>query len=127
MNVASKKYAVPSTPYGAKMRDALKKFTEGAAMRLDSWVNNVTGFGTARDKTEYGFVLPSRILSDQELSALYHSDDMAARMVDIIPQEMLREGFGIETGDTDQDLERSGRRDLQEVCRGHCTRPGADS
>lgn len=96
--MSAKPVQIP-TGYAAKMRNALKSFRDGASMRLDSWVNEATGFGTARDKTEFGFVLPSRILTDQELSALYHSDDMAARMVDIIPQEMLREGFGIETGD----------------------------
>jgi phage-related protein (TIGR01555 family) len=99
----SKSTGFNASPYTAKMRDALVKFKQGAVMRIDSWVNEATGFGTARDKTEFGFVLPSRILSDQELSALYHSDDMAARMVDIIPQEMMREGFGIETGDVKLD------------------------
>ncbi len=85
--------------YPEKMRNALKTFKDGATMRLDSWVNNATGFGTGRDKSEYGFVLPDRTLTDIELSALYHSDDMAARMIDVIPNEMLREGFGFETGD----------------------------
>jgi uncharacterized protein len=85
--------------YALKMRDALRKFKEGAVMRLDGWVNTATGFGTSRDKSEYGFVLPSRILTDTELSTLYHADDMAQRMVDVVPTEMLREGFSFETGD----------------------------
>lgn len=85
--------------YATKMRDALLKFKTGAQMRLDGWVNTATGFGTSRDKSEYGFVLPSRILTDTELSTLYHADDMAQRMVDVVPQEMFREGFAFETGD----------------------------
>lgn len=85
--------------YASKMRDALIKFKQGAVMRLDGWVNTATGFGTSRDKSEYGFVLPSRILTDTELSTLYHADDMAQRMVDVVPQEMFREGFAFETGD----------------------------
>lgn len=70
-----------------------------AVLRSDGWQNDVTGHGTTRDKTTYGYVLPDRRLSDPELSALYHYDDMAGRMVDVVPQEMLREGFGVETGE----------------------------
>ncbi len=97
--------------HASKMRDALVKFKTGAQMRLDTWTNPATGFGTGRDKTEYGFVLPNRILTDIELSALYHSDDMAARMIDVIPNEMLREGFSFETGDTDLDSALSAKFD----------------
>jgi|GEM_PF-727292 len=82
-----------------KMREALGAFRARATSRFDAWINEVTGFGTARDKTTYGYVLPNRMLEDVELSALYHADDMAARMVDVVPQEMLREPFSIETGD----------------------------
>lgn len=87
----------------ARMRDSLRAFTQRFSVRIDSWVNQVTGFGTNRDKTTFGYVLPSRVLTDDELSALYHSDDMAARMVDVVPQEMLREGFSVEVGDAESE------------------------
>lgn len=83
---------------GVKMREALSEFKQRADSRLDSWVNEVTGYGTTRDKSTYGYVLPSRLLTDEELSSLYHGDDMAARMIDVVPQEMLREGFSVATG-----------------------------
>lgn len=67
--------------------------------RWDSWQNGVTGQGTSRDKTTYGYVLPDRLLADTELSAIYHHDDMGGRMVDIVPQEMFRQGFWVHTGD----------------------------
>jgi phage-related protein (TIGR01555 family) len=92
------------SPRVGRMVDALRSFASVGAQRLDSWVNDVTGIGTSRDKTTYGYILPSRLLSDEELSALYHSDDMAARMVDVVPQEMLREPFDVETGDPDLDV-----------------------
>lgn len=88
---------------GSEIVRALSKIGSNLGVRLDTWVNNITGFGTDRDKTTYGTILPNRILSDQEVSALYHGDDMAARMVDVVPQEMFREGFTIETGDSDID------------------------
>lgn len=91
----------------SKLADALVRVVrapfDAAHQRFDAWVNNVTGFGTSQDKTTFGEVLPSRILTDQELSSLYHSDDMAERMVDVYPNEMLREGFSIETGSAEAD------------------------
>ena len=78
-----------------RLRDALASVVR----RFDSWQNPLTGFGTLRDKTIFSEFLPFRSLSDQQLSSLYHGDDMAARMVDVVPQEMLREGFVVETQD----------------------------
>ncbi len=78
-----------------RLREALANVVR----RFDSWQNPLTGFGTSRDKTTFSEFLPLRPLSDQQLSSLYHGDDMAARMVDVVPQEMLREGFVVETGD----------------------------
>lgn len=80
---------------------AIAKLAE--RVRMDAWVNEATGFGTGRDKTTYGYILAPRVLADDELSALYHADDMAARMIDVVPQEMLREPFTIETGDPELD------------------------
>lgn len=92
--------------------DAIKNFSldprakaEVLQARLDAWVNEVTGFGTAADKTTYGQAAPSRRLSDIELTALYHFDDMAARMVDTVPDEMLREPFTVATGDVGLDAD----------------------
>jgi len=84
------------------MRDALAKYVpnplQEAMARFDAWVNQATGFGTLRDKTTYGRVQPLERINDVELSALYHTSDIAARMVDVVPQEMLREGFGVDLG-----------------------------
>ena len=90
--------ATPKPPMH-KMLAALTKFGSLAATRFDSWVNPVTGLGTTVDKTTYGGIFPTRDLTDIELSSLYHTDDMAARMIDVVPQEMMREPFSVETGD----------------------------
>lgn len=87
----------------ARMRAALTDLKGKFAERFDSWANPITGIGTTRDKSTYGYIQAARALTDVELSALYHTDDMAARMVDVIPQEMLREGFYVETGTPDDD------------------------
>jgi uncharacterized protein len=72
---------------------------EHGTTRLDSWFNNVTGLGTDRDKSTFNAYGGSRVLYEDELSALYHGDDLAARMVDLPPDEMLREGFSVDTGE----------------------------
>jgi phage-related protein (TIGR01555 family) len=66
---------------------------------FDSWSNDVTGFGTSDDKTTYTRFMGGQLLTLQELSNIYHGDDLGARMVDVVPDEMLREGFTLELGD----------------------------
>lgn len=75
----------------------------GETGRLDGWSNYVTGFGTSRDKTTYNQFGGYSILTDDELAAVYHGHDIAARMVDVVPDEMLREGFIAQTGDAELD------------------------
>jgi phage-related protein (TIGR01555 family) len=77
----------------------------GATMRFDGWSNDVTGQGTSRDKTAYNYFSPGRVLTDGEISGLYHDNDVAARMVDIVPDEMLREGFTVDVGDAKANTE----------------------
>jgi phage-related protein (TIGR01555 family) len=95
---------------GARLRvvdDPQAVIDEHASARLDTdwrdrlggWENPVTGMGTRRDKTQWNEFRPGGVMRDMELSAIYHNDDLAARMVDIVPDEMLREGFLIDAGD----------------------------
>ena len=101
----------PSTTRQNRMLDALSRAPRQSVLdaaladlermraRFDGWQNPVTGLGTARDKTTYNTFLGPRYLSDLELANLYHGSDLAARMVDVVPDEMLREGFEIDLGD----------------------------
>ncbi len=92
-----------------KLRDALTRVTSEGLERMqkrfearfDAWENPLTGFGTTRDKTTYTKFGAFERLADVDLSNLYHGDDMAARMVDIVPQEMFRKGFTVDLGDPD--------------------------
>lgn len=110
----------------AKALLSFKKLSEGPAARAnlayaagpyrsDAWANEITGFGTDRDKTTYGYIVGPRWLSDTELSNLYHDDDMAARMVDIVADEMFREPFVIGLGDPDADRVIDEKFDALEV------------
>ncbi len=84
-----------------KVRHGWTRITQEVLSRLDAWANPVTGFGTTRDKTTFTRIAGYCRLTDQELSNLYHGDDTAAKLVDLLPQEMLREPFSVELGDPD--------------------------
>ncbi len=71
----------------------------GRVPHFDSWTNlqigqSVSGY----DKVRAGTVTPLVVLDDQTLSDLFHTHDLAERMVTIFPEETLREGFNVQTG-----------------------------
>lgn len=61
--------------------------------RNDSWQNLLTGLGTARDKASYSHYTPHSDLPCEYLEQLYLNDDIASRIIDLVPSEMLRQGF----------------------------------
>lgn len=63
-----------------------------ARVRMDGWVNYLTGLATGRDKTTHTRPYMDPILSPLELEGMYHSDDIAARIVSAVPDEAFREG-----------------------------------
>ncbi len=71
----------------------------GKALNLDSWSNALTGFGTSRDKTQYGQFEANFRLQDQELTDLYNHDDISRKVVGLVPEEAFREGFSLSTND----------------------------
>jgi phage-related protein (TIGR01555 family) len=71
--------------------------------RVDAWQNTVTGLGTFRDKSTAGRFYPDPILDWQELTEMYIGDDMAATIVDIVPDEIWRPGIEIKTTDDSED------------------------
>lgn len=62
-------------------------------VRADGWYNAFTGWGTSRDKTTGSHYSPDDRLLDTELTALFNHNDMARRIVSIVPREMLRQGY----------------------------------
>ncbi len=67
--------------------------------RNDSWQNLLSGLGTGRDKSTYTHLSPSQTLSADYLEHLYLNDDIAARICDLVPYEMLRQGFSVKISD----------------------------
>lgn len=64
-----------------------------AALRQDGWENTYTGLGVAgTDKTTGMRFVPCRPRSYEELSALFHGDDLAFKVCALQPQTALRQG-----------------------------------
>jgi hypothetical protein len=86
----------------------------GLRLVQDNWQNVFTGLGTARDKTQYGRFVNLSEINDNELSALYHQNDTARRVVALKPQEMMRKGFAVNVED-DTEASSAIAMDLQEL------------
>lgn len=63
--------------------------------RMDTWSNAMTGLGTGRDKTTYTLPQLSPVMDPMTLEAIYHDDDIAARIVSALPDECFREPFTV--------------------------------
>jgi phage-related protein (TIGR01555 family) len=75
-------------------------------VKSDGWINVLTGLGMrGRDKNVNAHFRLERIFEQAELDQLYRSDGVTRRIMDIVPAEMVRQGWEIE-GDSGQDINR---------------------
>lgn len=65
------------------------------AMRSDAIVNASTGMGTAYDKTVNAQIVPSPVMSDMAMSILFHSEDLARRLIEKPADDCFKKGFKI--------------------------------
>ncbi len=63
------------------------------AVHLDAWANGLTGIGTDRDKVTATVFQNANQMLPSQLEDLYHNDDMAARICDLLPKTALRKGW----------------------------------
>lgn len=82
-------------------------------LKEDGWANAYTGVGTSRDKMAQAAYLPNLVLSPQQCSILFNSDDIARRVVCTRPEEMLRAGYRLITDD--EDLTKELRLDAESL------------
>lgn len=69
-----------------------------AVARNDGLVDILAGAGTSRDKRQQATtVVP--VLDSSEMRRIWRSDDMAARAVEVVPNEMFREGVRLQLTD----------------------------
>ena len=79
--------------------------TVATAFKSDAWQNSYTGLGTSRDKVTQGSYWAPYRLQDTELLALYNGSDLAARICETKPQEMMRQGYELEVDGQAEDGE----------------------
>jgi phage-related protein (TIGR01555 family) len=61
--------------------------------RDDGWTNLLTGLGSRVDKSRGTVSLFDRIISDEELEATYLDDGLGSNIVNMMPEDMFREGW----------------------------------
>ena len=87
---------------------------ERALERVDGWANLVTGVGTDRRSKRLGFS-PDAILPEELLEQLFVGDPYANRICRVVPEEALRQGAKITTGDAAADTAVAEHVDAFEV------------
>lgn len=86
------------------MSDQIKKVSEsseilkaGSGYNIDGWENLFTGMGIQnRDRKLHTTFTQGNLLTEPEADALYCDDGIATRIIDILPDEMLRAGWYVE-------------------------------
>jgi phage-related protein (TIGR01555 family) len=99
-----------------KIKDVVDAVTK--AVRLDGWYNSITGLGTSqRDKNIGMNFSASADLTDADLADMYDQDDIAAKIVDAVPEEAFRQKITVESSNSDMDADdqASARDDIQQV------------
>lgn len=81
-----------------------EKIKQSIMHRLDGWTNILTGLAMKGQDKRTGRKVDATILSESEVEELYAADDMARKSVDLLAEDMLREGWTITSPDIDDDL-----------------------
>ncbi len=76
-------------------------------LRTDGWENPLMGYGTWRDKTMAGHYASSARLDDAQLSDLFYTNDLAAKVVEKRASEAFRRGYKLEKFDTTELLKKA--------------------
>lgn len=77
--------------------------SRGRHVRADAFVNNLTGLGVSgRDKRLGAAIAPPDRFSAGALEDLYAADGMFAKIVDMLPEDMIREWIEYEQADDEE-------------------------
>lgn len=71
-----------------------------AEIKNDGWINIITNLGRSKDPTSFDSYESSKGLTDDILSDLYCSQGLAGKIIDLLPEQMMRAGFYV-NGDSD--------------------------
>lgn len=79
-------------------------------IKNDGWMNLFSGLGTKADKKKSTHAVPTGFLFDAELETIYADDGLGARVVDLLPDDMMKQGWHYEF-----DNEKEGVEDYSKV------------
>ena len=79
-------------------------------IKNDGWMNLFSGLGTKADKKKSTRAVPTGFLFDAELETIYADDGLGARIVDLLPDDMMKQGWHYEF-----DNEKEGLEDYSKV------------
>jgi phage-related protein (TIGR01555 family) len=82
-----------------------KGWFSGLADRFDGWSNVLTGIGLASRDKRMGATFQSESLTRAQLEDIWRGDDMAARIIETIPDEMTRQGYCVNIPDSKEHAE----------------------
>lgn len=69
-----------------------------AVQRVDGWINALTGVGTVTKDNRVSTTFCPDVVDYQTALDLWRGDDLAAKVVETYPSEMLRQGFCVKIG-----------------------------
>lgn len=72
-----------------------------AAVRFDAWQNALTGIGNALTDKRMSTTFDLEIILPEYAEQLWRGDDLAARIVETWPNEMLRQGYDVTVAEDD--------------------------
>jgi len=107
----------------AQARDAVKmdgmsagpERSQRQLQRADGWANVMTGLGGPMDKRMYSFFADYPIITDPELERMYFGDGLAARIVDVVADDMTREWIKLEAEDDEGTTEEDALETIGDV------------
>lgn len=65
-------------------------------IKNDGWMNLFSGLGTQADKKKSTKAVPTGFLFDAELETIYADDGLGARIIDLLPDDMMKQGWHYE-------------------------------
>ncbi len=68
-------------------------------VRFDDWVNTLTNLNVLGKDKKMSARAHADLITEMEAEQLYGGDDLAARIVDMLPEDMVREGFKLKVPD----------------------------
>lgn len=75
-------------------------------IKNDGWMNLFTGLGTKADKKKSTRAVPTGFLYDVELETIYADDGLGARIIDLLPDDMMKQGWHYEFEDEKEGLDK---------------------